>query len=175
MLTKKHLRTGIIILTSLYLLGFLPSETHLNPVVGATNNSWHPQSFWYYPWGQSGTHKGIDIFAKEGTPVIASTQGIVLYSGAYGRGGEVVYILGANWHFHYYAHLQTRRVTSFTRVRSGQPIGLVGTTGNAKGKPPHLHYSISTLLPRLWTFNPLKHASWKRMFYLDPGKFITGT
>ncbi len=162
----------IILVFIIYGLGFIPAEQHLNPVVGATVNSWNPQSFWYYPWGKSGTHKGIDIFAEAGTPVVASTNGIILYSGSYGRGGQVIYLLGANWHFHYFAHLQQRHVSLLSYVHAGESIGTVGNTGNAKGKPPHLHYSISTLLPRIWLWNPRTHASWQRLFYLDPGKFI---
>ncbi len=172
---RKHLKIGLLLSTLVYLLGFIPEEQHINPVVGASETSWNPLSFWYYPWGRSGTHKGIDIFAEEGTPVVSSADGFVLYSGSYGRGGQVVYVLSANWHFHYYAHMQQRKVTTFTLVKSAEQIGTVGSTGNAQGKPPHLHYSISTLLPRFWKYDPREHSSWKRMFYLDPGKFITSS
>ncbi|MEE9352264.1 MAG: M23 family metallopeptidase, partial [Thiotrichaceae bacterium] len=109
MIIKKRLKIWLILLSTVYSLGFIPQEQHLNPVVGASESSWNPLSFWYYPWGRSGTHKGIDIFAQEGTPVVSSTDGLVLYSGSYGIGGQVVYILSANWHFHYYAHMQQRR------------------------------------------------------------------
>ena len=172
MITKK-IKITFFIFTFVYLLGFIPQEQHLNPVVGASPSSWNAKSFWYYPWGSSGTHKGIDIFADEGTPVVACTDSFVLYSGTYGKGGQVIYALSANWHFHYYAHLQHRDVTSLMFVKSGQQIGAVGTTGNAKGKPAHLHYSISTLLPRLWKYDPRLPSSWKRLFYIDPGAFIT--
>ncbi|MGZ4954639.1 MAG: hypothetical protein ACXV8Q_05960 [Methylobacter sp.] len=47
-------------------VGFLIPVSHQIPVAGATATDWNPASFWYYPWGRSGTHKGIDIFAKAG-------------------------------------------------------------------------------------------------------------
>jgi hypothetical protein len=51
------------------------------PVEGATVADWNRDTFWHHPWGRSGVHKGIDIFAKEGTPVLAATGGVVLYAG----------------------------------------------------------------------------------------------
>ncbi len=45
------------------------------PVAGATISSYNQNSFWAYPWGKSVTHKGVDIFAKEGTAVLSSTGG----------------------------------------------------------------------------------------------------
>lgn len=156
-------------------MGFLLPEHHRIPVQSATDKDWNPLSFWYSPWGISGVHKGIDIFAKEGTPVLASTGGLVLFSGNIPVGGNVVYTLGANWRFHYYAHLQEFNVSSFSLVNAGQQIGRVGTTGNAKGKPPHLHYSIKSLFPRFWKYNSTIVASWERLFFLDPGKFLKGS
>ena len=51
-----------LLLTLVVAVALLP-ETPRIPVSGATAADWNPQSFWYYPWGRSGTHKGIDIFA----------------------------------------------------------------------------------------------------------------
>ena len=48
------------------------------PVVGATPRDWHPETFWYEPWGESLVHKGMDIFAERGTPVVAATNHIIL-------------------------------------------------------------------------------------------------
>ena len=124
--------------------------------------------------GVSGTHKGIDIFAEQGTPVRATTGGIVLYSGHYGLGGNVVYMLGANWRFHYYAHLDSTMVSGLTPVVAGELIGTVGTSGNAQGKQPHLHYTIKSAFPRFWTYDSQNHSSWNRTYYLDPGKFLQG-
>ena len=158
----------------IFLCGFLPHESRVIPVSNATERDWNTNSFWYYPWGHSGVHKGIDIFAPHGTPVRATTNSIVLYSGYYGLGGNVVYMLGANWRFHYYAHLDSKMVSAFTLVEAGEMIGTVGTSGNAQDKPPHLHYTIKSAFPRFWTYDNDHYASWSRTYYLDPGQFLQG-
>ena len=62
----------------LLLAVFFAPEWPAIPVDGATPADWNPKSFWYGPWGRSGVHKGIDIFAPKGTLVRAPTYGIVL-------------------------------------------------------------------------------------------------
>lgn len=57
------------------IIRFLFPQNLKMPVTGATKSDYHPESFWYYPWGKSGTHKGVDIFANKGTPVTSSTIG----------------------------------------------------------------------------------------------------
>ena len=165
---KKSFKTIALTILLIFASGFVLPEQHVMPVFGATANDWHPKSFWYYPWGNNRVHKGVDVFAKEGTPVVASTQGLVLFSGNIAMGGNVVYMLGAKWRFHYFAHLQTTQANSFSWVKAGQHIGTVGSTGNAKGKAPHLHYSIKSLFPRLWKYNFKTIKSWDRLFYIDP-------
>lgn len=159
-------KAGVIVLLILF-AGFLLPENFSMPVKNAHTADYNAQSFWYYPWGKSGTHKGVDIFAKEGTPVLAATGGIVLYSGEMGRGGNVLVILGPKWRLHYYAHLQKQIASTGDFVSAGEEIGLVGTTGNAAGKSPHLHYSISTVIPYFWLADDSPQG-WKKMFYLDP-------
>ena len=153
------------------LIGFLIPQRFSMPVEGANEQSFNPQSYWYYPWGKSVTHKGVDIFAKEETPVKSSTDGIVLYTGNIKMGGNVALVLGPKWRIHYYAHLKTIDTDGFTYVDRNTRIGTVGTTGNAKGKSPHLHYSIVTLLPYLWRIDLAKQG-WKKMFYLNPIDYL---
>lgn len=141
------------------------------PVKGANASSYHPQSFWYYPWGTSVTHKGVDIFAKEGTDVFAATGGLVLYQGKLSKGGNVVAVIGPKFRIHYYAHLQETRTGILSFVKKGKVIGSVGTSGNAKGKAPHLHYSIVTPLPYFWRADKDRQG-WKKMFYLNPIEYI---
>lgn len=141
------------------------------PVEGATKNSYNAQSFWYHPWGKSITHKGVDIFAKEGTNLISSTDGLVIYGGYLSMGGNVVVILGPKWRLHYYAHLKEIGTSIFSWKNKSDTIGKVGTTGNAKGKPPHLHYAIITLVPYPWRIDFSKQG-WKKMFYLNPIDYI---
>jgi murein DD-endopeptidase MepM/ murein hydrolase activator NlpD len=154
----------------LILLVGLPQHFN-NPVENADERSYNTKSFWYYPWGKSGTHKGVDIFAREGTTVTAATTGLVLYTGAIERGGNVVLVLGPKWRLHYYAHLREIDTKIFSWANQGERIGAVGTTGNAKGKSPHLHYSIMTLVPYPWRIDNGKQG-WKKMFYLNPINYL---
>lgn len=88
-------------------------------------------------------HEGIDIFAKRGTAVTSATEGIVMRVGGNRLGGQVVWVLGPGGQRHYYAHLDRYAdVAPGQRVRPGTILGYVGTTGNAAGTPPHLHYGI---------------------------------
>ncbi|MCB9448268.1 MAG: M23 family metallopeptidase [Flavobacteriales bacterium] len=137
------------------------------PVEGAGPNSYHHKSFWFYPWGKSVTHKGVDIFARKGTPVHAATSGVVVFAGEISMGGNVVLVLGPKWRIHYYAHLEESRVSPGRFVDHQTLIGTVGNSGNAKGKPAHLHYSIVTLIPYPWRIDS-SHQGWKKMFYLNP-------
>lgn len=89
------------------------------------------------------THQGIDIFAPRGTPVISTTRGIVTRVGENSLGGTVVWVLGPAGDRHYYAHLgSVADIRSGQRIDAGAVLGTVGTTGNARGTPPHLHYGI---------------------------------
>src|SRR3569833_4037881 len=76
-----------------------------------------------YPWGKSVTHKGVDIFAKAGTPIHPSTPGLVVYTGEIERGGNVVLVLGPKWRLHYYAHLQQIETRSLAIVGKHNEIG----------------------------------------------------
>jgi len=144
----------------------LPAQTSI-PVQNASAKDWNSDSYWFFPWGDSGVHKGIDIFAKKGTPALASTTGIVLFKGQLKLGGNVIAILGPKWRMHYYAHLQTQNVHFLEWVSRGDKVGQVGDTGNAKGKPPHLHFSILSLVPSISEIT-LEPQGWKRMFYMNP-------
>lgn len=88
-------------------------------------------------------HEGIDIFASRGTPVLSATEGIVTSVGTNSLGGKVVWVLGPGGQRHYYAHLNDYAdIATGDRVFAGSPLGTVGSTGNARGTPPHLHYGI---------------------------------
>jgi murein DD-endopeptidase MepM/ murein hydrolase activator NlpD len=142
-------------------------ERPIIPVLGAARSDWNPSSFWHAPWGRSGVHKGIDIFARSGTPVVAPSYGVVLFAGELSAGGNVVLFLGPGWRLHYFAHLRDIAVTVGSPLARGAILGSVGDTGNAKGKPPHLHYAVMTLLPKPWRADGSPQG-WKKAFYLDP-------
>jgi len=102
----------------------------------------------FVPEGTEG-HHGTDIFAPRGSPVIACDDGVAR-SAEDPKGGHVVYLKASpsawlkprEW---YYAHLDTVNPlipTGGVEVRGGQMIGTVGTTGNAKGTAPHLHFQM---------------------------------
>ena len=151
--------------------GFIIPERITMPVQHAGAKDYDKRSFWFYPWGKSVVHKGVDIFAVRGTPVLSSTYGLVLYTGHMGRGGNVVCILGPKWRMHYYAYLNEIKTSRFSFVHSGNKIGTVGNTGNAAGKPSHLHYSIITFIPYPWRMD-LTHQGYKKMFYLNPVEYL---
>lgn len=148
-------------------IGLLYPQEYFMPVEGASQSSYHPKSFWYYPWGTSGTHKGVDIFAKQGTAVRSATSGLVLFTGQLKLGGNIVLVLGPKWRLHYYAHLNEINTSNFSLVGGGEQLGTVGTTGNAAGKPPHLHYAVVTPIPYFWRMDEDKQG-WKKIFYLNP-------
>lgn len=90
------------------------------------------------------THQGVDIFAARGTPVLSATRGVVARVGDSGIGGKHVWVIGPGGERHYYAHLDdwAQGLHRWQLLRAGDPLGFVGTTGNARGTPPHLHYGI---------------------------------
>lgn len=159
-------RRVLQLLAGTLLAVLLLPENQRIPVAGAKSGDWHPDTFWYSPWGRSGVHKGVDIFASKGTPVLASSSGLVLFRGELARGGKVVLMLGPKWRLHYFAHLDQHRGDN-RWVTAGEPLGTVGDSGNAAGKPPHLHYSLVSLLPMIWKADG-DPQGWKKMFYLDP-------
>jgi murein DD-endopeptidase MepM/ murein hydrolase activator NlpD len=164
---RRRSRRFATLIGAILAVGLVWPASQTIPVEGATVADWNRDTFWHHPWGRSGVHKGIDIFAKEGTPVLAATGGVVLYGGTLELGGNVLIVLGPKWRLHYYAHLNVRLPIAGDRVRQGETIGFVGTTGNAAGKPAHLHYSIVTLVPYPWRVR-LQPQGWKRAWYLDP-------
>lgn len=89
------------------------------------------------------SHHGIDIFAPRGTPVIASTDGVVRSTDPSNLGGKVVWLGDERRRQSlYYAHLDSAVVTEGQRVRIGDTLGFVGNTGNARTTAPHLHFGI---------------------------------
>jgi murein DD-endopeptidase MepM/ murein hydrolase activator NlpD len=108
-------------------------------------------------WGaaRSGgrTHKGVDIFAAKGTPVLAAAAGVVVQRDSGGAGGIALYQRGLDGRtIYYYAHLSGYRagLKVGDLVRAGDTLGYVGSTGNVSGSP-HLHFGISTVTdPNRW-------------------------
>src|SRR5690606_27574329 len=75
--------------------------------------------------------------------VVAVTDGTVSFTGERGLGGKQVWLrAGLFGNSIYYAHLDSVAVTSGIRVKTGDTLGFVGNTGNARTTPPHLHFGI---------------------------------
>lgn len=88
-------------------------------------------------------HHGLDIFAPRDTPVVAASGGVVSSVATTNLGGRVVWVWDARRRqSHYYAHLSRQAVRAGEVVQTGDIIGYVGNTGNARSTPPHLHFGI---------------------------------
>lgn len=161
----------IITLIVLVAIGFILPEKNVIPVQSATSSDWNHATFWYEPWGKSGVHKGIDIFSARGTPVLASTYGVIVFKGKLGIGGNSIAILSPKWRIHYYAHLENFDHSAGRLIHTSEVIGSVGDSGNAKGKPTHLHYTIVSVLPYPWKWDGSTQG-WKKMFILNPTEIL---
>ena len=86
-------------------------------------------------------HQGTDIFAARGTPVRAPVDGVLEYSNG-GAGGLGATVTESNGTYYYMCHLDSfaRDLSTGSRVKQGQVVGFVGTTGNADGDAPHVHF-----------------------------------
>lgn len=99
-------------------------------------------------WGvgrDNGTrsHEGIDISAAFRTPALAVADGYITRVGENNLGGKVVFLRPHDLPFSvYYAHLDSQSVRQGQTVKTGDIVGLVGNTGNAKNTVPHLHFGI---------------------------------
>ena len=105
--------------------------------------------------GREEFHRGIDLSITQGTPVLATADGIVSFSGWNGGGGNVIVVEHGHGYSTYYAHNQRNAVQVGQRVKRSELIGYAGATGSATGS--HVHYEI-----------------WKSDRALNPKKFIQG-
>ena len=92
--------------------------------------------------GYTKMHKGLDFAARRGTPIYAAGDGVVEYAGRNGGYGKYVRIRHNGTYKTAYAHMHrySRGIRKGRRVRQGQVIGYVGSTGRSTG--PHLHYEV---------------------------------
>jgi murein DD-endopeptidase MepM/ murein hydrolase activator NlpD len=146
---------GVIALSLLYLalpfidrtlaalVRYAPEPRELAvPVAGVTREDVHTS--WGAPRSGHRKHEGVDIFARRGTPVVAAAPGEVVRIGQNRLGGNVVWVAGGGARLYYYAHLDRFRsdLRVGQQVHAGETLGHVGTTGNARGTPPHLHFGV---------------------------------
>jgi murein DD-endopeptidase MepM/ murein hydrolase activator NlpD len=99
---------------------------------------------WHAPRDGGRLHEGQDIFAPRGTPVLSASDGYVVNIGENSLGGQTVSVIGAGGRVYYYAHLEAYapHLAEGDYVTPQTILGYVGTTGNAAGTPPHLHFGV---------------------------------
>ena len=85
-------------------------------------------------------HSGIDISAPQGSKVLATADGVVVFAAWYGDYGKTVIIRHPSGYLTLYAHLSEIDVKKGQKVKAGDVVGRVGSTGRSTG--PHLHYEV---------------------------------
>ena len=114
--------------------------------------------------GYNKMHRGTDFAAPEGTPIMASGDGVIVKAGWCGGGGNCVKIKHNKTYQTVYAHMKnfSNLAVPGNRIKQGQIIGYVGSTGLSTG--PHLHYEVIE--------NGKKINS--QLLKLPPGKSLEG-
>jgi murein DD-endopeptidase MepM/ murein hydrolase activator NlpD len=90
--------------------------------------------------GAPARHEGLDISSTRSEPVLATADGIVIHSGWAGEYGKAIAIQHGDRYETLYGHLEKTLVAAGQRVRRGDRVGLVGSTGRSTA--PHLHYEV---------------------------------
>jgi len=90
--------------------------------------------------GQYEFHRGLDISADPGTPIRTTADGVVVFSGWNGGGGNIVVVAHGHGFSTYYAHNRKNTVHVGQSIKRGDVIGYVGSTGAATGS--HVHYAV---------------------------------
>jgi len=92
----------------------------------------------------TGFHEGNDIFAAAGTPIVAVTSGTLNRVGTLKVSGNRLWVKSDRGDSFFYAHLSAFAADDHNglRVKAGQVIGFVGSTGDAEKTPPHLHFEV---------------------------------
>lgn len=135
---------------------------------------------WHAPRGTNRLHEGQDIFAPRGTPAYSATRGYIYNIGQNGLGGQTVSVIGAGGRVYYYAHFDSYApgIAEGDYVTPQTVLGYVGTTGNAQGTPPHLHFGVYTAtgainpLPLLTDRTDTKNTNMPEAVKRKPGKRI---
>jgi murein DD-endopeptidase MepM/ murein hydrolase activator NlpD len=108
------------------------------------------------PFGGERTfHSGVDISGTPGTPIRATADGVVSYSGWTQYSGYVVLIEHGCGFSTAYAHNKSNQVKVGQRVKRGEIIGYIGSSGKSTG--PHVHYAV-----------------WEKGKSVNPSKFLQG-
>jgi murein DD-endopeptidase MepM/ murein hydrolase activator NlpD len=119
-----------------------PDRTLAMPMQNVTKDQ--IANTWQAPRGTDRFHQGQDIFAPRGTPILSASEGYIMNIGENSLGGQTVSVVGAGGRVYYYAHLDSYapQIAEGDYVTTRSVLGYVGTTGNAAGTPPHLHFGV---------------------------------
>lgn len=160
-------------------LDALPTDRgYVFPVYG---DSYGYSNDWGAPRRHTGTHEGTDVFAPTGTPVLAVTDGTLYRVGTRKVPGNRMWLRNREGDTFFYAHLAAfaHDARNGRRVRAGDVIGFVGSTGDAERTPPHLHFEIhpddgEAVNPypflRAWEDRrDVPNAAWLSRYGNDPG------
>ena len=90
--------------------------------------------------GEEAFHRGVDLRARYGSPILAPADGVVLYTGSTTEYGNMLVVLHGSGIATVYGHLWKFAVHSYERVKKGQLLGYTGNTGFSTG--PHLHFEV---------------------------------
>ena len=116
--------------------------TYMFPVLGATANDF--SNDFGAPRATTGFHQGIDVFAAAGTPILAINDGVLSNVGWNTLGGRRLWLTDRHGNMFYFAHLAgfSPLAKEGAQVRRGDVLGFVGSSGDAQGTPPHLHFEL---------------------------------
>lgn len=114
----------------------IPGPAWLCPVQGSKQFS----DSWGAPRPNGRRHLGVDVFAVRGTPVVASVGGVLEHIRG-SRAGLAFYLRGDDGNTYYGAHLDALDAPP-GRIERAARIGSVGSSGNARGTTPHLHFEV---------------------------------
>jgi hypothetical protein len=123
-----------------------PAEGHISSSYGVRDNPFS---------GERSFHSGVDISATSGMPIRATADGVVSYSGWTQSSGYVVLIEHGCGFSTAYAHNRSNAVKVGQRLKRGEIVGYVGSTGKSTG--PHVHYEV-----------------WEKGKRINPSKFLQG-
>lgn len=140
---KSFIKKGLLFLPGVNLSkeerSYYSLHAFIHPLPQARVSS--PYGFRINPFTKRRTfHTGIDLAAPWGTKIKAASNGRVVWAGRKGGYGNLIILRHAKGYYSYYGHLSKILVAKGDRVKRGQFIGRVGSTGLSTG--PHLHFEI---------------------------------
>ncbi len=122
------------------LLTDIPTMWPIRGVRGAVTSVFGPSRDPFDPNGRWYLHKGMDLAAPRGVPVVATARGKVVEAEIHKSYGKTVVVQHRYGFYTRYAHMDRLYVTKGQELRQGDIIGTVGNTGLSTG--PHLHYEV---------------------------------